>query len=124
MPKLIILITTQLEKGFEVAEAWEAEGAPGATMIESHGLHNLREYSKSIDLPLFVSMARVLRQIEETNQTLLCVVDDDMVDRMMAAAERVLGDLSKPTTGIAFVLDVERTYGLQPSRPPRDPKEL
>lgn len=122
MPKLVILITTRLEKGLEVAEAWEAAGAPGATLIESHGLHNLRERTKNVELPLFVSMAQVLRQVEQTNQTLLCVVDtDSMVDRMMEIAAQILGDLHKPNTGIAFVLDVERTFGLQPSRPPSKP---
>ena len=118
MSKLLILITTHIEKGLAVAEAWEQAGAPGVTLIESHGLRRLQEQSRSLEIPLFVSMSRLLHQIEETNQTLLTVVDDDAtVDRMIDAANSVLGDLCDPDTGIAFVLDVERTFGVRPCRP-------
>lgn len=115
MSKLVILITTHVDKGLAVAEAWEAAGAPGVTLIESHGLRRLQEQSKSLEIPLFVSMARLMRQIEETNQMLMVVVDDDtMVDKLIAATSTVLGDLCEPNTGIAFVLDVERTFGIRP----------
>ena len=112
MSKLIILITAHIEKGTEVAEAWEAAGAPGVTLIDSYGLHHLRERSKALELPLFVSMAQVMRQIEQTNQMLLSVVDDDVVDRLIEAAGKVLGKLSDAHTGVAFVLDVERVIGI------------
>jgi hypothetical protein len=121
MSKLVILITTHIEKGLAVAEAWEAAGSPGVTLIESHGLRRLREQSRKIEIPLFVSMTNLLSQIEETNQTLLTVVDDDsMVDRLIDAAGGVLGDLCDENTGIAFVLDVERTFGVRPCRPPAE----
>jgi hypothetical protein len=42
MAKLVILITGKVEKGLVVAEAWEAAGAPGVTLIESYGRHRLR----------------------------------------------------------------------------------
>ncbi|MBN1200748.1 MAG: hypothetical protein JXJ20_02715 [Anaerolineae bacterium] len=114
MAKLLILITPQVEKALAVAEALEAAGAPGVTLIESYGLHRLREKSKSLEIPLFVSIASLMRQMEETNQTILVLVGDDMVDRMIDAACEVLGgDMSKPDTGIAFVIDVERTFGVK-----------
>lgn len=112
MAKLVILITPRMEKGIEVAEAWEAAGASGVTLIESYGLHHVREESKTLELPLFVSMVNVLRQVEETNQTILSVVPDELVDLLLDGACNVLGDLrTKPDTGVAFVLDVERIFG-------------
>ena len=85
MAKLVILITPQMEKGIAVAEAWEASGATGVT---------------------------VLRQVEETNQTILSVVPDDLVDALLDSACEVLGDLrTKPNSGVAFVLDVDRIFG-------------
>ncbi|MBN2305749.1 MAG: hypothetical protein JXQ72_14800 [Anaerolineae bacterium] len=117
MSKLIILITTHIDKGLAVAEAWEAAGASGVTLIESHGLRRLREQSKRLEIPLFVSMTRLMQQMEETNQTLMTVVDDDtMVDRLIDAASAILGDLCDANTGIAFVLDVARTFGVRPCR--------
>jgi nitrogen regulatory protein PII len=115
--KLVILITTQVDKGLAIAEAWETAGAPGVTLIESYGLHHLREKSKSLELPLFVSLAQVMRQIEETNQTIFSVVDETLVDKLIEETVRVLGrDLNQPNTGVAFVLDVERVIGLRPNR--------
>lgn len=112
MAKLVILITPRTEKGLEVAEAWEAIGASGVTLIESYGLHHVREQSRRLELPLIVSMASVLRQIEETNQTILSVVPDHLVDPILEATYTVLGDLrTKPNAGFAFVLDVERIFG-------------
>jgi nitrogen regulatory protein PII len=113
MPKLIILITEHTDKGLEIAEAWEKAGAGGVTLIETYGLHRLREKSESLELQLFVSMASVLRQIEETNQTIFTIVTDDLVDKLVEAAGEVIGDLRKPHTGVAFVIDVERTFGIK-----------
>ncbi|WP_119068976.1 P-II family nitrogen regulator [Aggregatilinea lenta] len=112
MAKLVILITPQMEKGIAVAEAWEASGATGVTLIESYGLHHVREKSRTKELPLFVSMVNVLRQVEETNQTILSVVSDELVDALLDSACEVLGDLrTKPDTGVAFVIDVDRIFG-------------
>ncbi|MBN1563260.1 MAG: hypothetical protein JXA10_05440 [Anaerolineae bacterium] len=118
MSKMIILITGHIDKGITVAEAWEAAGAPGVTLIESHGLRRLQEQSRRLEIPLFVSMASLLQQAEETNQTLLTVVNDDLVDVMIAAACNVLGtdDLDEEGAGVAFVIDVARVVGMQSSR--------
>lgn len=116
MSKLLVLITTHIDKGLAVAEAWEAAGASGVTLIESHGLHRLREKSKKLEIPLFVSMTSLLRQIEETNQTIFTITREDMIDTLIQAAESVLGSLSNADNGIAFSLDVERTFGVRPNR--------
>jgi nitrogen regulatory protein PII len=114
MSKLVILITSHIDRGLAIAEAWEAAGAPGVTLIESHGLHRLREKSKSLEIPLFVSMARLIHQIEETNHTIFSVVDDELVDPLIAAACQALGaaTLEDADTGVAFVIPVERTIGM------------
>jgi hypothetical protein len=112
MAKLLILITSHIEKALEVAEAWQRTGAPGVTLIDSHGLRRLQEKSQDLELPLFVSMASVLRQLEVTSQIILSVAQDHELDGLIKATEDVLGDLDKPDTGLAFVLDVERVVGL------------
>ena len=118
MSKMIFLITTHIDKGMAVAEAWEAAGAPGVTLIESHGLHRLQEQSRSLEIPLFVSMASLLRQVGETNQTIFTVVDDDLVDSMIDAACKALGteNLDEAGAGVAFVIDVERVIGMRATR--------
>lgn len=116
MSKLVILITTHIDRGLAVAEAWDAAGAPGVTIIDSFGLYHLRQKSRTLELPLIVSMAQVMREIEQTNQTIFSVVDDDLVDSLIEASCKALGTdtLAKPDTGVAFVIDVERTIGMPP----------
>ncbi len=117
MTKMVLVITTKIERGPQVAEAWEELGAPGVTLIDCHGLHRLRERSKTLEINLIVSLASVMRQIEETNQIIFSVVDDDLVDPLIDAAGDVLGavDPDWQGVGVAFVLPVERTVGMRPS---------
>lgn len=115
MPKLVFLITSQIDKSVSVAEAWEAAGASGITLIESFGLYHLRQRSKDLELPLFVSMAQVMREIEQTNQTIFTIVDEDLVDTLVDVTCKALGvrSLNEPEAGVLFVLDVERTIGVK-----------
>ncbi len=119
MSKLVVLITEHVEKGLTVAEAWEAAGAPSVTIVQSLGLHRLREQSKDVEISLFVSMTSLLRKMEKTNQTIFTVVDDDLVDALIDAACDALGAerLDEAGAGVAFVIDVERTIGMRPCRP-------
>lgn len=117
MAKLVLLITPKLEKGLQVAVAWEEAGAPGVTLIDTHGLHSLRQRGKGLELPLIVSLASAIRQMEESNQTLLSVVPDELVDALLNRASEILGDLNGPNSGVAFVLPVDRIVGMRPSRP-------
>lgn len=120
MAKLVLLITPKLEKGLQVAFAWEEAGAPGVTLIDTHGLHNLRQRGKSMELPMIVSLASAMRQMEESNQTLLSVVPDELVDVLLQRAADILGDLDGPNSGVAFVLPVERIVGMR-ATPPKTP---
>lgn len=113
MSKAVFLITSQTDKALEIAEAWQAAGAPGVTLLASYGLHRLQERSRSLELPLFVSMASVLRDLEETSEIIFSIVDAALVDTLVEAASQVLGDLLLPNTGILFVIDVERVVGMR-----------
>ena len=122
--KLVLLITSKIEEGMNVALAWQEIGAPGVTIIKSHGIHSLREKTKrtSVELPLHVTsmanaLAFVIEHIEHTNHVLLALVEDAQVDALVNAAEEQLGDLYAPRTGVVFVLDVEKAVGV------RDPRQ-
>lgn len=118
--KLVFLITAQVEQGMDVAQAWQDAGAPGVTIIRTHGLRTLQEKVKkgSVELPRVVSsmsaaMAHVLTSLEEPGEMLLSVVDDEMVEALEEAASNVLGDLTEPYNGIMIVMDVERAVGVR-----------
>lgn len=115
MPKLVILITARIEEAHTLGEVWQNVGAPGVTFIEGYGIGRLQEKSKHFEvLPGVVSMLQLLRENEETSLIMLSVVnEDDVVDKIIAATEGILGNLALPDNGIAFVIDVERTFGVR-----------
>src|SRR5664279_831295 len=118
--KLVILITAQVEEGLDIAQAWQDAGAPGVTIVRSHGLHTLQKelQSGSVELPRMVvsmgaAMAAILDTLEERSEMILSLVEDELVDPLIAAASQVLGDLSEPNHGVLFAVPVERAIGVR-----------
>jgi nitrogen regulatory protein PII len=115
LSKLVILITVRHDLGHQIAEAWREAGAPGVTFVESYGLRRLKEASRNAEiLPGLVSMFQLLRDTDQSSLMLLSVVEDDAAaDRLLDVTERTIGDMNKPDSGIAFVIDVGRTIGIR-----------
>lgn len=106
----------------DVLQAWEDAGAPGATVLESTGLRRVTDLFGRDDLPLLPSLRQLFEREKAVHRTLFAVLNDDaQVDRVIAATERVVGDLSQPHTGIIFVVPVARVVGGRMSQkmPPR-----
>ena len=114
MAKLVVLITTHVEKTLALAEAWQKAGAPGVTLVPSHGFRTLQERTRKLELPHFVNLSTILKHVDDTTQMLLSVVDDNVVDALTRATRSVLRDPLTPKTGIGFVIDVERVFGNEP----------
>ena len=119
--KLIILITSNVENGLEVAVRWQEAGAPGVTVIKSVGLYSLQRklQSDSLEVPLHIAssmsslMAYVLREMEHTNHVLLSVVPEDLVPTLLDEARAVMGDLLEPNHGVAFVVPLDEAIGVR-----------
>jgi hypothetical protein len=117
--KLVVLVTAKREAGLDIAQAWQQAGAPGVTIVPSHGLHALQEELKSgsVELPRMMvsmgaAMAVILDEMEEHSMIILSLVDDALVDPLIASTNQALGDLSSPDHGILFVVPVERAIGM------------
>ncbi len=119
--KLVILITSNTENGIDVARRWQAAGAPGVTLIKSVGLYSLQQLinEQRIELPMHSGrsmnslMARVLRGMEHTNHVILSVMPKDMVPKMLEEASAVMGDLTEPKHGVAFVMPLDQAIGVR-----------
>lgn len=118
--KLVMLITAQIEKGLDVALAWQEAGATGVTILRSYGLFTLQRKIQhgDVELPRMVSsvaaaLAHLLDTVEENGHILISVVEPEMVDKLINAANNVLGDLTEPNNGILIVLDLERAIGIR-----------
>ncbi len=118
--KLVILITSRVEDGLDIAQAWQEAGAPGVTIVRSYGLHTLQRELKSgsVELPRMIAsmgaaMAAIIDNLEPRGEMILSLVEDDLVDRLIAAANETLGDLTQPEHGILFTIPVDRAIGVR-----------
>lgn len=111
---LIMFVLHDPEKLTELLLRWEDTGVGGITVIPSTGIGRLKATDMlREDLPLMPSLLDILEAPERYNRTLFTLVEgQEMIDRVVAATESVIGDLDEPNTGILTVIPVSRIYGL------------
>lgn len=111
---LVVFVLDDPEYLEEVLLAWEEVGVSGVTVLHSSGLGRARRGIFMDDLPLFPSLESLDLSQESFSRTLFTAVDNqEIVDEVVKAAQRVIGDLSNPNTGVLFVLPVVQAFGLQ-----------
>jgi len=97
----------------DVLEAWADAGVRGITILESTGVHRVRSRASAEDAPFMLGFSRLLRTDQVGHNTLFAVVQDmEVVTRVVAATEKVVGDLSQPNTGVLFAVPVAGAWGL------------
>ncbi len=111
---MIIFVLHDPENLDAVLNAWDETGVSGVTILPSTGLARFRAKGAwRDDLPLIPSLEDFHEHTERLNRTLMTIVkDDEMVDRVVAATESVIGDLDLPNTGILAVIPLSRAFGL------------
>lgn len=110
---LVLFVLHDPNKLPDLLQAWEEAGVRGATVLPSTGLARLRQsLAFRDDLPIMPSLRDFYHFDEGTNRTLFTVVEEELVDRLREATERVVGPLDQPETGLLVVLPVARVYGL------------
>lgn len=113
MSFMVVLIIDDPDDCSEILDSWEDAGVTGVTILESSGLGRLRRAGARDDIPLMPSLRDLFQTSEVPHRTLLSVVNDQQtVDRMVKAAQRVIGDMDDPHTGFLFVVPVVQAYGL------------
>lgn len=117
MSQIVVLVTPQTDRIHHIGDAWEAAGASGVTVIESYGLHRLREAGQMAAVPPgILSMIELLRSQDQASVCMFSVVPEALVDALVAAADQALGGLDYPNHGILFVLELARSVGVREAR--------
>ena len=113
MSYMVVLIVDNPDDCPPILEAWEAAGVTGVTILESSGLGRLKRTGLRDDIPLMPSLREIFQGKEVHHRTLLTVVDHEQVlDKLVAITQEILGDLNRPHSGFLFVVPVLRAYGL------------
>lgn len=116
MPNLVVAVLPNMQRCQDVLDAWERFGVPGVTILESIGLHRLKQvFGRRDDVPLIPSLRHLVETEEYHHRTIFTVVGDDFdLDGLLAATEGVIHDFNAPDSGIVFVVPVVRALGLRP----------
>ncbi len=112
---LILFVLHDPEKLVPLLNAWTKAGVSGATVFFSTGLGRIhRSMALRDDLPLMPSLEDFLPQPERLSRTIFTMVDEEgLVEKVVAATEEVVGNLSEPDRGLLMVLPVSQVYGLR-----------
>jgi nitrogen regulatory protein PII len=114
MYHMVLLIVDNVEQCFPVLDAWEALEVGGITILESTGLGRVRKSGPRDDVPLLPSLANLLNRREERHRTMFTVVEnEEKVDELIEATQKIIGDLNNAHNGVLFVLPVSRVVGLR-----------
>jgi hypothetical protein len=91
-----------------VLNAWHEAGFSGVTILESTGLHRLREQPHIPMRYAFPSSTP-----ERGNNTIFTVVEkEEAIQRCLEITEAIVGDFSEPNTGIFIAWQVGFAKGV------------
>lgn len=111
---VVVLVLDDVNRGPEVLDAWTEAGVGGITIIESTGLarwHKMQGHRD--DIPLLPSIRALLQTREEHHRTLFSIVEgEEMVNRLIAVTEAIVGRLNEPNTGVLFALPLSHVAGV------------
>lgn len=118
MPNLVVAVLPNVERCRSVMDVWDRFGVPGVTILESLGMHRLKQaFNRRDDMPLLPSLRHLIESEEYHHRTIFTVVGDDFdLDGLLAATETAAERFQAPDSGIVFVVPVTRTLGLRPRR--------
>ncbi|HSL31589.1 MAG TPA: hypothetical protein VK900_20480 [Anaerolineales bacterium] len=110
---LIVLVINDPDRLEELLIAWEEAGILSATVLFSTGMGRIRQLKGwRDDMPLIPSLRDFYEAPENLNRTIFATANDDaQVDAIVAATQRVVGNLDDAQTGFLLVLPVARAYG-------------
>ncbi len=109
--QLLILILKKVELMDELLKQLAAHEIKGGTIVDGHGMG--AALMDMDDLPIFGSLRAMLgTEGREEAKLLLMAVKDEQVIPASKVIKDVIGDLSKPNTGILLTLPIYYCEGL------------
>lgn len=111
---LIVLFLYNPDLLEELLLSWSEEGVDGATVLFSTGMERLlQKQGIRDDLPLIPSLDDFYEAPETISRTIFAVIKEEaMIEKILAATQRVTGDLNIPGVGVLLVMPVFKAYGI------------
>ncbi len=108
---LLVAVVNEPEKLDEILSGFVELGVRGATVIKSEGMGRVLSH----DIPIFAGLQTLIDRSRPQNRTIFTVLDDDLIEPVIALFQDICGNLEDPATGILFTLPLDRVVGLSAS---------
>lgn len=113
MLQLVVVVLNDVNQLEPLVEAWTNAGARGVTVLHTTGVGHLKDALRRDDVPLFPSLSDLLEHDDLHHRTLFTLAEgDELVDKLVVAAQAIVGDFDAANTGILFTVPVGRALGL------------
>lgn len=109
--KCMFIILNNTDKLDDLLKVLGDNGINGATIFESTGMAHKLLGCEDSSLRFIGSLRSILNPDRENNVTICIVLTNEQVLLARAAVYNVLGDLSKPDTGILFTMPIDYIEG-------------
>ena len=106
--KLLVLVINKEEHLEEVMELFIELGVPGATVLDSMGMGRYLTHN----VPIFASFRDLMPDSRAYNKTVLSIMDDELIPKVVAGVEQILGSLDQPGVGVLFTVPVDQIRGV------------
>jgi hypothetical protein len=107
--KLVVYVMNDVSLLDDFLRQLNDNNVKGATIIKSSGM--ARKLFESDDMKFIGTLKALFDSPRVESNVILMVLPDNLVDTVYRVIENVVGDLSKPNSGIAFTLPIENVKG-------------
>lgn len=122
MSHLLVVILDDLKRMPDLLQAWREIGVPGVTILQSVGGYRASTWLGRVGLG---GLDRLFEAEEVRRRTLLVAIEEDeLLERAIAEAERIVGGFDRPHSGLLLALPVAQTRGLKKAQPEISQREL
>lgn len=109
--KFMVFILDRVEMLEFLLEDLTNAGINGATIIHSSGMAKI--LSRMDDNFIGASLKLLFDSESDENRTIIAVIKDEELPKIRKVINDVIGDLSKPNTGILFTVPIDFVEGLR-----------
>lgn len=99
----------------DLLQVWREIGVSGTTIMKSVGGYRTSTWLRKVGLG---AIDKIFDNKEIQRRTLVAIIEDDeLLERAIAEAERIVGGFDRPNSGVLVVLPVVKTKGLYKAKP-------
>lgn len=105
---LLIFVLNKEEHLEEILEVFLELDIGGATIIDSIGMGRILAH----DIPIFAGFRSLMQESRPGNKTILTVVDEKKIPRVIQGIEQICGSLDKPGAGVLITIPIGIVKGV------------